>query len=632
MERDEKRRRKFNGTERISAYLRSGGKCELCGAKLYKGFHADHKVPFSKGGSTTINNVQALCPACNLKKGDKMHTPEFQFREWQVRARDNFFAHRDRDFLAVATPGAGKTTFAISIAKDLLRAGKIKRVAVIVPTAHLCRQWTDAAHQMGIELQILKNSEAVEAPDFDGCVTTYASVGSSPRLHMHNARSVPTLAIIDEIHHAGTDRSWGDAVQLAFEHSVHNLALSGTPFRKDNKFIPFIRYAEIDGQRVSQSDYSYTYGDALKDGVCRNVIFPSFNGTVSWLEDDEYFEHSLSETEHVDEQKANRILTNAVKHGDFMRDVFAKAHEELLRIRREEQADAGGLVIAMDKYRAEACARIIKAMTGDEPVIVISDSAVSENPSAQIKEFAKSKTPWIVAVKMISEGVDIPRLRVCIYNTNVTSPLFFIQAVGRVVRVQKGVPNPDAYFFIPAHYELMRMAREIIKERNHAISEKEKRESGERQTSKDPVLVIPHQASAEPGAVIYTGQTIEIEDYDRLDNIGRQLNIPTSKIAVIAHLLTGDAPVPPPVISERSSSLPKHDEIQVLRRELKKKVASFACWYFKTDKPGIYMQEAWIRVKESTGLPPKIHNATAEEIRYSMKWIHATMNGQEVRS
>ena len=89
--------------------------------------------------------------------------------------------------------------------------------------------------------------------------------------------------ILDEIHHAGDARSWGEAVREAFEPATRRLALAGTPFRSDANPIPFVRYeAEADGSRRSAADSSYGYAGALADGVVRPVLFLAYAGQTRW--------------------------------------------------------------------------------------------------------------------------------------------------------------------------------------------------------------------------------------------------------------------------------------------------------------------------------------------------------------
>lgn len=627
-------KRRFSGSERIQAFVVSKGHCRICGIALTSGFHADHVVPYSKGGATDTSNVQALCPACNLKKGSRVEmTANIQLRDWQLRARDKFRAHQERDFLLVATPGAGKTAFALNMARDLIEARRIQRITVVVPTAHLCRQWIDAAHSFGIHLQIMKNQDVREAPDFHGYVTTYKSVSTQPLLHALNTERGSTLTILDEIHHAGEERAYGDSIKTAFEKSAYNLCMSGTPFRSDNNYIPFIQYEGAGTQKVSKSDFSYNYGQALIDRVCRQVIFPSFDGNVSWLEDEEYFEYRLKETKDLDDETASRVLFSAVRNEKFLADVFSRAHETLMRVRTEEQPDAGGLVIAMDIHRAKACARYIEKVTGVKPYIAVSDSDESEDPTKQIKEFANSDSPWIVAVRMISEGVDIPRLRVCIYNTNVKAPLFFIQAVGRVVRMMKNAVNSDAYFFIPEHRDLVALALEIIRERNHAIQQRESKPLSEREMLSDRKLIIPHEANAEPSQVIYVGEQIPVNDYARLDTIGRELNVPTSKMAVIAHRL-GPSPVSVSnggqLVKSSMPQITKQDEVALLRNRVNKIIHAAAGWYYKS--PALsegQIKEMWKRIREATGLPYPLSRASAEEMRHALQWVNDWMKGNQ---
>src|SRR3712207_1679713 len=177
--------------------------------------------------------------------------------------------------MAVATPGAGKTTFALRIAAELLAHGTVEAVTVVCPTEHLKVQWASAAARVGIQLDHeFRNSDLHSSRDFHGAVLTYAQVGMAPAVHRRRTMTRPTLVILDEIHHAGDSRSWGDGVKAAFEPAERRLMLTGTPFRSDENPIPFVTYERgAEGGQRSRSDSSYGYAAAPRDGVVRPLSF-----------------------------------------------------------------------------------------------------------------------------------------------------------------------------------------------------------------------------------------------------------------------------------------------------------------------------------------------------------------------
>ncbi|MFF5056159.1 DEAD/DEAH box helicase family protein [Micromonospora sp. NPDC000663] len=451
-------RRRFNPTERAALYLAADGKCIDCGTDLAGGFHADHQDPHSRGGSTDVINGQALCPACNLRKGATVSN----LRLWQESAMNKFYAVNQRDFLVCATPGAGKTRFALTLAKRLLTEGAVQRIAVVVPTDALRQQWADAAGQAGISLMPVGDFADYAKPGYQGCVATYAQVarGKGADMLRHATRNA-TFAILDEIHHAGDNRSWGDGLKTAVEHATYRLALTGTPWRADpTSPIPFVNY---DDNGTVQVDYGYEYGAAVADGVCRRIEFHAYDGEARWIDCGVVETAELGA--NLGEEDVSAAL-DVVYHPEreWMPVLLRKASEALDEVRREIP-DAAGLIVAERQYYARAYAALLKSITGRDPVVVVSDDPEAK---AAIDRFRDSRDPWIIAVKMVSEGVDIPRLAVGVYATKTRTPLFFRQVVGRFVRVR-----PDEEFnarlFIPAVPTLMNHAREIEQELRHQL-------------------------------------------------------------------------------------------------------------------------------------------------------------------
>jgi superfamily II DNA or RNA helicase len=400
-------------------------------------------------------------------------------RAWQRDALARFEASASPNFLAVATPGAGKTTFALTAARRALLARAIRRVVVVVPTQHLKFQWAHAAERLDIHLDPEWNlGYGGLPPDAHGVAVTYQQVAASPAALRPVVRGA--LAILDEIHHAGDSRAWGDATRQAFDSAWRRLSLSGTPFRSDQRAIPFINY----NGDLAEADYEYGYGDALKDGrVVRPVYFPRINGRMEWTAPDGVEYEATFDDRLARDLASQRLRTALAVEGEWMPAVLAQAHAQLMHLRARDP-HAAGLVITMDQEHAKAIAGVLEGRLGVTPTI-----ATSDDPSAseKISRFASGIAPWIVAVRMVSEGVDIPRLRVGVYATNTVTELFFRQAVGRLVRWNAHLGRQAAYMFIPDDVRLRKFGGAIAEQRRHCLR-KESRddEEGARQDGAEP--------------------------------------------------------------------------------------------------------------------------------------------------
>lgn len=446
-------RRFFNQTEKTLLYIAADGKCENCGEELGAGWHADHIRPYSKNGATALVNGQALCPECNLKKGNTSMTQDL--REWQQEALGKFLRSESPNFLAVACPGAGKTTFALTAAKELIDRGEIDQVVVVVPSDALRTQWS-SGHLL--DLRPFRNGEPVVKRGYDGVVTTYQALthpnASTFIAHAINHPRHRFLVILDEIHHAADSTTFGKSLQDTFENAHRRLLLTGTPWRTNPaEVMPWVR-DHIDRHDVIVPDYEYGYGEAVKDGVCRPIQFPFVEGLARWSRKDEAREeeiHVSMELNETDESDAVKSLLDAGPTGEWMKAVLTRADQDLDSY-RTEVPDAGGLIVARDRAHAKVIADRMVEITGQRPpVVVSSEDEGGDNEDAQetIKRFRKSSDKWIIAVKMIAEGVDIPRLMVGVYATNVVTNLFFTQVVGRFIRVRRGEQVTARMYVVP---------------------------------------------------------------------------------------------------------------------------------------------------------------------------------------
>lgn len=412
-------------------------------------------------------------------------------RGWQRRALVKYVASKPIDFLAVATPGAGKTQFALRIAGELLTERTVDKITVVVPTEHLKIQWATAAARVGIALDPkFSNSNAMTSSEYHGVVVTYAQVASHPARHRVRTENNRTLVIFDEIHHGGDAKTWGDAIREAFSDATRRLALTGTPFRSDDSPIPFVNYSpDAEGLMRSAADYTYGYSDALTDGVVRPVVFMAYSGEARWR-DSAGEEHAARLGEPLTAEQTARAWRTALDAGgEWMPAVIAAADTRLNQL-RQHVPDAGGMIIASDQTAARAYAKLLTTLTGEEPTVVLSDDPGS---SDRITRFSESTSKWMVAVRMVSEGVDVPRLTVGVYATNASTPLFFAQAIGRFVRSRR--PGETASIFLPSVPNLLQLASELEAQRNHILGKPHRESQGD----EDPLdAALAEQRKNEP--------------------------------------------------------------------------------------------------------------------------------------
>jgi superfamily II DNA or RNA helicase len=479
-------------------------------------------------------------------------------RSWQKEATEAVRAHTGASFLASATPAAGKTTFGLHIAHRMLSAGFVSRVVVAGPTTHICRQWAADAGRYGIDLEPNRpNSDGPESGDFHGVAVTYQTIAAGPDTHRQATRR-PTLLIADEPHHMGDQAAWGLRARRAFDDARFRLLLSGTPFRSDNSAIPWVAYDE-DG--VSSADYVYGYPQALVDRVCRPITFLPYDGEMEWLSDGRLrsadFDLVLPAAE-----SARRLRTALIPEGEWMGEVLRDGDARLSEVRAGGHPDAGGLVIASDQEHARAIAARLESIAGERPELVMSDEP---GASRRIAEFGSSDRRWMVSVLMVSEGVDIPRLRVGVYATAARTELFFRQVVGRFIRATPGPRRQMSYLLMPADPRLKALAREIELERRHALDLSPEAEEGEEFDEPEPErgdpgggFAVLSSGSAELDEAIMSETTLQLFPTDD----------PKPAAAKKAAAVAGPAAVPEEREPERESAYATRERLRAERARL----------------------------------------------------------------
>ena len=536
-------KRLFSDAEKIAVELVQ----EKCG-------DADHIVPWSQGGKTSVENCQILGSTTNKKKNDFNFNP----RKWQLelfRTWDEREPHRP--FMLIAIPGGGKTLAALELCRRWMAAGSDRRIIVVVPTDNLREQWKEEAARFGIELQT-KEFGTNFKHGFQGGIATYHLVANQPLVFRKLCSVAPTMVVFDEIHHCGDEAHFGHGIKVAFELAKEKLLMSGTPWKSDGAAIPFVKY---DGNGYAVGDFNYDYPRALNEDVVRYLVFDHAKGIIR---NDCTGETETLSQEVTDNEAAQRLRKILDPDGDYVREQIAAAHRKLIECRKSIP-DAAALAACVDQYHAIKVAALICDVTGCEPSVIVSDTDL-ENDS--VKDFRNSKKEWLVAVRKVSEGTDIKRLQVLCYLTNTTSELFFRQLVGRVSRV-RGMEDFEAYVYLPADPRLIRCAQNIENAQVQALldmTEKESRELSDRQQGE---LEFDSYSTMHDGTevVLIGSERVPIAAAKEIERVAEATGLSMQKVMQVMAMTQGKVFVAGPAYSEEDS---KEDRMDKLRAKCNK--------------------------------------------------------------
>lgn len=412
-------------------------------------------------------------------------------RPWQAEAHDKAVKwltvdRADRHFLINAAPGSGKTIAACAIARTLLAADEIDRVIVIAPRTEVVNQWAgDFRRVTGNHMSKVTSSDGdIAGMGLDVCAT-WSAVSGLLDAFQAMCRDSRVLVICDEHHHAAVQAAWGDGADSAFAAARYALVLTGTPIRSDGARSVWLAYDDRGAiDHPDEGTYTLTYGDAVDLGYCRPVTFHRHEGrfTVD-LEGGDAIQVSSQASGPLPRNLARipalqraldfyRLACTPVWESDgqtprldgYQATMLDQAREKLddLRLR---MPSAGGLVIAPSIAMADYFAALIERVEGERPIVVHS---AMPNATGRIGAFRNTGKRWIVSVGMVSEGVDIRRLRILVYLPYALTELAFRQAIGRVVRTAGPDDDTRAYVVMPSFQVLEEYARRVEEEMSAA--------------------------------------------------------------------------------------------------------------------------------------------------------------------
>jgi len=425
---------------------------------------------------------------------------------WQAETFAAFFELRKDSFLIDACPGAGKTRAVTNICVEALNRQMVDQVIIVAPTLEVMNQWAEDAHKFDLDLtKNYRNGQMTYRSDAHGVITNYQTVAMSPKdWRILSTRNKRSLVVFDEIHHAadGETTAWGQALSTAFNQVERRILLTGTPFRTDGRMIPWVTY---DSEGNSIADGGISTRQAVEEGVIRPIRIVAMESEAKWNQGAKDYVETAATVKQADQSKLLTAFFDP--SGNYMDTTLRGADDELTRL-REIRPNAGGLIIADSKDNAEKLAARMSVIC-EEKVEFVHSGDLDLKPSELIDRFRNGNARWIVAVDMISEGVNIPRLCVGVYGSRKMTKLWFRQIVGRFVRQIGDHVVPTLY--IPNLPDLVKHARELEEDQDAGLKQQEeviRERYRQQQFDYDPTIVLG-TSDAVMNQIIERDDTIE---------------------------------------------------------------------------------------------------------------------------
>ncbi|MEZ8306661.1 DEAD/DEAH box helicase [Vibrio splendidus] len=375
-------------------------------------------------------------------------------RQWQVECSEKAlqkFKTNQQHFFCQATPGAGKTVLAATVASRLLNEGMVDLVLCFSPS-------------LTVSDGIKRTFSQILNCTFNGGLgsigqsLTYQSIQFLNDDFWKALRNHRVFVVFDEIHHCSGSKLenanvWGQQVLTKIQGlATYTLAMSGTPWRSDSLPIVMSEYSDPEGQILV--DYQYTLKQAIVDKVCRSPKLVLVDNEHLSVTSNEKVESFSSILEMLKQTKTS--YQSVIHNQDAMEYLLGLGCKKLAEI-RTQSPNAGGLVVASSVQHAQTIQKILSQKYSQSVSIV---TYRHEDPLAEIERYRQSGAQWIVSVGMISEGTDIPRLQVCCHMSSVKTELYFRQVLGRILRVNSTIKQ-QAWLYTFAEQSLIEFSERI---------------------------------------------------------------------------------------------------------------------------------------------------------------------------
>ena len=425
--------------------------------------------------------------------------PQFVARKWQEECLERFTQARSqgkKSFVLEACMGAGKSAMAAAMAKALLQDEQngVDHVLVLVPWKSIQGDIDKGMMGAFSSLMAIDSRERFfthsrrlvkqPRPKMEATVTLYHEVCNQAAvdvLRMWKQEGFRFALICDEIHHTNEiNSSWGTYVEQIKELSEFSIFMSGTFFRSDKHPISCI---PLDGG-FPRKDYQFTYMRGVKEAVVRPVTTRDIDATVTLYnkEKDEKYEVRLSEIQNKELSEAKKQVLDP--NGECVRHIIENVHTALMQT-RTKFPDAACLFVcrpgggddftrerggeAIEDRNVHKIARQIEEITGESPTVVTHQDRDSVG---KIVKFRRGNDPYLVAINMVSEGCDIPRLRAVAFCRYTTSEMLFRQIVGRALRWHEPEDGTAAQIYIPAFPTLVGFASAMYSEAQEGVRDR----------------------------------------------------------------------------------------------------------------------------------------------------------------
>jgi len=446
-----------------------------------------------------------------------------KLRAWQQEALAKYVESDDKVFFLQACPGAGKTKFTLTaLRQEMEKRGKGKTfIIVVTPSDSLRNSWRNEAAEFGIQLTTRATDGTFPGGvNYQGTVITYHALGNYLPIVKRWQRQAgyKFILVCDEIHHTSESNSWGvDSLEYG-ELCDKVLFLSGTPNRTDRYKIPLAKYK--DGVLVV--DYSYGYRQALVHHVCREaeVRLIAFETASTLMSTGEVFEY---DSESISESEESKVLRRALDTRlNLASEMIRVSWDEIQKMRRTSgDRNAACLVRCLTSSKAgvedgyiSQVEKLIKKITGctDNDIEVVHSGI--DDSTERIARFRKSEKTFLISIRQVTEGVDIPRLRVLLHLDNTTADLTLSQELGRVTRwehdhdfLQHAViimPN------IPSYKDFAKRILDDVIEAAKEFEDIETKDQGEKGDNKEPFVTLYSEPTTTSS--VMSGETHNHED------------------------------------------------------------------------------------------------------------------------